>query len=175
MQRSWWCRVPSAPVANLKHPALCIKMEFYLDISLESRCNSEVEFWAHFYQCLVAFQVNCQLVNGMSGKNSNFQNLIKYALNLASLKGLHIDVLICGVSKGITTLPNLIKINSDLNPNWHEAGHFYPPCNFGIEFCQLNLYQIFPNFFGGENLHHLGWFDALPSSLSLIKIDPLWR
>ena len=38
-------------------------------------------------------------------------------------------------------------------PNWHEAGHFYPPCNFGIGFCQLNLYQKFPNFFGGENWH----------------------
>ena len=38
-----------------------------------------------------------------------------------------------------------------LNPNWHEAGHFYPPCNFGIGFCQLNLYQKFRNFFGGEN------------------------
>jgi len=23
--------------------------------------------------------------------------------------------------------------------------------NFGIGFCQLNLYQKFPNFFGGEN------------------------
>ena len=34
-----------------------------------------------------------------------------------------------------------------LNPNWHEAGHFYPPCNFGIGFCLLNLYQKFPNFF----------------------------
>ena len=38
-----------------------------------------------------------------------------------------------------------------LNPNWHDAGYFYPPCNFGIGFCQLNLYQKFPNFFGGEN------------------------
>ena len=37
------------------------------------------------------------------------------------------------------------------NPNWHEAGQFYPPCNFRIGFCQLNLYQKFPNFFGGEN------------------------
>ena len=42
-----------------------------------------------------------------------------------------------------------------LNPNWHEAGHFYPPCNFGIEFCQLHLYQKFPNVFWGENWHQL--------------------
>ena len=32
-----------------------------------------------------------------------------------------------------------------VNPNWHEAGNFYPRCNFGIGFCQLNLYQKFPN------------------------------
>ena len=42
-----------------------------------------------------------------------------------------------------------------INPNWHVAGHFYPPCNFGIEFCQLNLYKKFTNFFGGENWQQL--------------------
>ena len=26
----------------------------------------------------------------------------------------------------------------DLNPNWHEVGHFPPPCPFWIRFCQLN-------------------------------------
>ena len=36
------------------------------------------------------------------------------------------------------------------NPNWHEAGHFHPPCNLVIGFCQLNLYQKFQNFFAGE-------------------------
>ena len=28
------------------------------------------------------------------------------------------------------------------NPNWHEAGHFPPPCPFWIRFCQLNLSKI---------------------------------
>ena len=45
---------------------------------------------------------------------------------------------------------------SSLNPNWHKAGHFYPPCNFGNGICQLNLSQKFPNFFGGENSHQSG-------------------
>ena len=40
-----------------------------------------------------------------------------------------------------------------LNPNWHEAGHFSQPCNSGIGFCKLNLYQKFSIFFGGENLY----------------------
>ena len=62
-----------------------------------------------------------------------------------------------------------------INPDWHEAGHFYPSCNFGIGFCQLNLYKKFPNFFGGENWHQLGQFDCLPSLLTLTKLAPRWR
>jgi len=38
-----------------------------------------------------------------------------------------------------------------LNPNWHETGRIYPPYNFWIGFCQLNLYPKFSNIFGGEN------------------------
>ena len=33
-----------------------------------------------------------------------------------------------------------------LNPNWHEGGHFRPPCPFWITFNQKNFYQKFPNF-----------------------------
>ena len=51
----------------------------------------------------------------------------------------------------------------------------FTPCNFGIGLCQLNLYQKFPNCFGGENWHQLDSFDTLPSSLSLIKFAPSWR
>ena len=45
----------------------------------------------------------------------------------------------------------ITSLTGCLNPNWHEARYFYPPCNFEIGFCQLNLFQKFPNFFGGEN------------------------
>ena len=34
-----------------------------------------------------------------------------------------------------------------VNPNWHEGGHFPPPCPFWMRFCQLNFYQKFPTFF----------------------------
>ena len=27
-----------------------------------------------------------------------------------------------------------------INPNWREAGHFYPPCNFGIG--QLTFLEV---------------------------------
>ena len=44
----------------------------------------------------------------------------------------------------ISESPFFIHFHKEMfNPNWHEAGHFYPPCNFGIGFC--------PNSFGGEN------------------------
>ena len=32
------------------------------------------------------------------------------------------------------------------NPNWHEGGHFQPPCPIWIRFCQLEFYQKFPIF-----------------------------
>ena len=43
------------------------------------------------------------------------------------------------------------KVLSRFNPNWHEGGHFPPPYPFWIRFGQLNFYQKFMNFFGGEN------------------------
>ena len=32
--------------------ALCVEKGFYADISKESRCNSEIQVWAHFYKIL---------------------------------------------------------------------------------------------------------------------------
>ena len=55
------------------------------------------------------------------------------------------------------------------NPNWHEAGFFPFLVLFGSYFWQLNFYKKIPNFCGGGNWHQSGWFDTLPSSLSLIK------
>ena len=37
--------------------ALCVEMEFYADISWESRCNIEIIVWAHFYKILLVFEV----------------------------------------------------------------------------------------------------------------------
>ena len=50
-----------------------------------------------------------------------------------------------------------------INPNWHEAGHFYPPCKFGIGFCQLNL------LLGGVKDEH---FSCFLSSCQLGLSDP---
>ena len=59
------------------------------------------------------------------------------------------------------TLDNMAMVNffalfknlklASFNPNWHEAGHIPAPVLFGSDFWQLNFYQKFPNFFGGEN------------------------
>ena len=48
------------------------------------------------------------------------------------------------------------ELRTLIYPNWHEAGHIYPPCNFGIGFCQLILSENFPTFFGSENWHQSG-------------------
>ena len=44
-----------------------------------------------------------------------------------------------GLSKKKVCFTLQDKYVFDINPNWHEAGHFYPPCDFGIGFCQLNF------------------------------------
>ena len=41
-------------------PALCVEMGFYADISWESRCNIEINVWAHFYKILLVFEVSYQ-------------------------------------------------------------------------------------------------------------------
>ena len=38
-----------------------------------------------------------------------------------------------------------------LTPIGMRQGIFTSPCPFWVEFCQLNFYQKFPNFFEGEN------------------------
>ena len=50
--------------------ALCVEMEFYADISWESRLNIEINVWAHFYTNLLVFEVTYQpQVKGMPGKS----------------------------------------------------------------------------------------------------------
>ena len=46
----------------------------------------------------------------------------------------------------MSRLPDIPDPSTYHNPNMHEAGHFYPPCNFGIGFCQLNLFKNFKTF-----------------------------
>ena len=87
---------------------------------------------------------------------------------VSSLKRLY--QIISWLTRMDTIISNLIMIN----PIWHGRGYFYPLVLFWLRFCQLIFFQKFPNFFGGENLHQLGYFDTQPSSLSLIKVVP-WR
>ena len=46
-----------------------------------------------------------------------------------------------------------------------RQGNFTLPCNFGIGFCQLNLYQKLTNSFGGENWHIYIWLVWHPDKL----------
>ena len=52
-------------------PPLCVEMGFYVDISWESRCNIEINVWAHFDINLVTFcgtsRVSVQGVKSLGG------------------------------------------------------------------------------------------------------------
>ena len=39
---------------------LCVETGFYGDISQESRCNSEIKVWAHFYKIFVFLKCPCR-------------------------------------------------------------------------------------------------------------------
>ena len=39
---------------------MCVEMGFYTDISWESRCDIEINVWAHFYKILSMFEVPYQ-------------------------------------------------------------------------------------------------------------------
>ena len=61
---------PSEPVEVWRGGGLlCVEMWFYADISWESRCNIEINVWAHLYNILLVFEVPYQpRVKGMPGK-----------------------------------------------------------------------------------------------------------
>ena len=49
---------------------LCVDLGFYTDISWESRCNIEINIWAHFYKILLVFEVPYRpRVKGMPEKS----------------------------------------------------------------------------------------------------------
>ena len=51
-----------------------------VDISWESRCNIEINVWAHFYKILLLFEVPYwPRVKGMPVKSQNDQKLVKDA------------------------------------------------------------------------------------------------
>ena len=66
----------------------------------------------------------------------------------------------------------ILKINgarTNLNPIWQGRGYFYPLVLFGSDYVSWIFFQKFPENFGSENWHQSGYFDTLPSSLSLIN------
>ena len=69
----WWHNLPPFSEwdkmisQNWEGGALCVKVGFYANISCESRCNIEINVWAHFYKI---FEVPYQArVKGMHGKS----------------------------------------------------------------------------------------------------------
>ena len=54
------------------------------------------------------------------------------------------------------------------NPVWHRGETLLSLSSIWIRICHLIFPQNFPNFFGGENWYHSGYFDTLPSSLVIL-------
>ena len=46
-----------SPSKDSPSPSLCVEMGFYANISWKSRCNIEINVWAHFYKILLVFEV----------------------------------------------------------------------------------------------------------------------
>ena len=46
-------KIELSDISKYGEGALCVEIGFYVDISLESRDNSEIKVWAHFYKILV--------------------------------------------------------------------------------------------------------------------------
>ena len=53
--KSWWNQEGRGAIAP-PPTALCVEMVFYTDISWESRCNIEINVWAHFNKILLVFE-----------------------------------------------------------------------------------------------------------------------
>ena len=52
------------------------------------------------------------------------------------------------------------------------GGDTFIPCPF-LDVSWI-FFKNFQTFFGGENWHQSGYFDTMPSSLSLTKVGPWW-
>ena len=91
--------------------------------------------------------------------NSNWQHCLKSLVPLHQIQVILPKIYILD-QKDLDEAT--LRQSMTFNTNWHEG------CPFWIRICQLNFYQKFPNFYGGENWH----FDTLPSSLSHIKNAP---
>ena len=51
-------------------------MEYAADISWESRCNIEINVWAHIYRILIVYEAPYRpQVEGMPRKSQNYQKL----------------------------------------------------------------------------------------------------
>ena len=87
-------------------------------------------------------------------QNTNFCQITKCQTVVKVWSYLQIAPILAKANTLLINVPGLTIWK--FNPNWHEAGRIYSHYNFWIGFCQLNIYQKFPNNFGGENWDQSG-------------------
>ena len=66
--------------------------------------------------------------------------------------------------------PVLSHLEVATNLSLFGTGDIFIPLSLLDQILSADFFSKFPNFFWGENLHQLGYFDTLPGSLSLVEV-----
>ena len=128
-------------------------MLFEITLSLV-RCPGLANKYKHFYipiYCDEKISINFELFSLLASSNHlNCNPLIEIVFHVITDIRLAITLTKnsfwqISISNYKPTLFESLKSLEYLNPNWHEGGHFPPPCLFWIRFCQLSFYQNFSN------------------------------
>ena len=127
---------------------------------------------------MLCWQKEGSFLQNISGsKKEEYQKMLAPKIVLP-IKSLYKKIIFKNPSQFLTQQNNLESLNwatcvtsiSKEYPNL--ARDTFIPLFFLDQILSANFFQKFPNFFGGKNWHESGYFDTLPSSLSLIKVVP---
>ena len=113
----------------------------------------------NFHLCLSKYLVLQNQNLALKNQNLGFLKLISFDFH--SILGF-LSLLSNAATQGLSTLC--------FNSVWYGTGHFYPYVFVRSDFVSWFFFQKYPNSFKGENWDQLGYFDTLPSTLSLIKV-----
>ena len=144
--------------AMIWHEIVCWFLKIYQDLKRFVAQEHRIVFVLTF-RCAKQFYVPNMQEQSKAGKKSeiNRQTFVIWWLNSRRYRSVwylfSCTLTLSGTGQGIFCL------NKNKGLCW-------------IRFFQLNFFQKFPNSFGGENWDKSGYFDTLPSSLSLIKDAP---
>ena len=169
----WLFQLPWVPIIHFMWNPLLIVPPHYLVyfFSLSQSDNitsinfcwnlSIIIIWG-FFLCtnLNNFSVFFKLIFWLSSANNSWK-VLKKLLKLRIMQNTVLIMKWCDFWHSFGTV----------NPNWHEAGHFYPLVILGLDFVSWICIRNFQTILEVK----MTSIDTLPSSLSLIKLTPRWH